>query len=297
MDNSADFDLNELSTEELAALKSDLSDQLRCYFRHIVGLAGAYEHIQQGGIRKPQKPFYYSAAVIEVCNNWYLLTAGHNVRGMEAAATRQDMKLVACGLDDTYAPLSQHKGPIPVFDFQGAHRFYQDTEGLDFGLIHIRPHYRDLLKANGIQPLTEHYWNPNEVDACDKFLMVGFPERSIYSGVTFSPEYYRAEVKGAPSVILIDRLLDTPTDLPSTRYPRFIGQIRAEHDVGSIVGMSGGPIFCFKGHDFEPYYVAATQSTWIEQRKITFGCPLPVIIETARKFLTQCAMGCATSTS
>lgn len=292
MDRSIDIDLDDLSHDELAAVEDELREQLRIYFRHIVAVAGAYEHIHGCGIRKPQKPFYYSSAVIEVHGSWYLLTAGHNVEKMEAATTRQDMKLVACGLDDTYAPASQDKTPIQCFDFEGAHCFYRHTDGLDFGLIHIRPHFRELLKANGVQPLTEQHWSSSDVDACDVFLMIGFPEDSIHPGVTFSPGYYNARVKGAPSVILIDRLVNPPADCPTTPYRRFVGQIRAEYEVGSIVGMSGGPIFCFKGHDFEPYFVAAIQSTWLERKKITFGCPIPVIIETAGDFLASCTAAC-----
>jgi hypothetical protein len=66
MDSSTEINLHELSDHEIAAPDDDLKEQLRIYFRHIVGLAGAYEHVHNGEIREPKKPFYYSAVVIEV---------------------------------------------------------------------------------------------------------------------------------------------------------------------------------------------------------------------------------------
>ena len=291
MERSSDNDLEGLSADEVAAVEDDLKERLRVYLRHVVALAGAYEHVHGDGNRSPKEPFYYSAAVIEVRGEWYLLTAGHNVEKMEAAATRADMKLVACGLDDTYAPERRDNTPIHYFDFVGAPRFCRNTRGVDFGLIHVRQHYRELLKANGIQALTEDYWNPAKVHRCGVFLMVGFPEDSTNSGITFSEGHYVARVKGAPSFILIDRLPVPPPGCASTRYPRFIGQIRPEHDVGDIAGMSGGPIFCFRGHDFEPYFLAAIQSTWIKKKGITFGCPIPLILDLAADFFAGSHLG------
>jgi hypothetical protein len=92
-------------------------------------------------------------------------------------------------------------------------------------------------------------------------------------------------------VILIDRLSELPAGVSDTRYERFVGQIRNEHDVGDIAGMSGGPIFCFKDQDFEPYYVAALQSTWIRNRKLTFGCPFSVFLDVAVDFIADVGAG------
>lgn len=284
MDEPSNFNLDDFTPDELVDIEGELKERLRIYFRHLVGIAGVYEHIDEDGRHKPKKPFYFSAAVLEIRGQWFLATAGHNVEKMEEVVARPDMRLVACGLDDTYGPESDHDMPIEYFDYTNASRFYRHEDGLDFGLIHLRKNYRDLLAANGIQPLSKKNWAQPNVDRSDTFLMVGFPEDSIDSGITDGAEEYSAHVKGRPSVILLDRLMDQPKE---TQYERFIGQIRAEHDVGSIVGMSGGPIFCFQGDSFERYYLAAIQSTWIEKSKRTFGCPMFVIVDVAKDFISS----------
>jgi hypothetical protein len=68
---------------------------------------------------------------------------------------------------------------------------------------------------------------------------------------------------------------------------RFVGQINPEHNVGSIAGMSGGPIICFREDDFEPYFVAAIQSSWLPDSRITFGCPIKVMLDIAHEFLAE----------
>ncbi len=45
MNELADFNRDGFSRDEFAAIEDDLREQLRIYFRHLVGIAGAYEHI------------------------------------------------------------------------------------------------------------------------------------------------------------------------------------------------------------------------------------------------------------
>jgi hypothetical protein len=93
-----------LSADQLAFLEEELREKLSIYLKHVVGLAGAYEHVGDHRSRTPKRPFCYTATVFEVGDQWYLVTAGHNLEKMDAAITRPDMQLVACGLDDTFAP-------------------------------------------------------------------------------------------------------------------------------------------------------------------------------------------------
>jgi hypothetical protein len=105
--------LDGLSADELAILNDELRAQLSIYLKHLVGLAGVYEHIERNGTSKPKQPFYYSCAVLEVNGAWYLATAGHILEKIDAVVTRSDTRLVRCGLDDTHAPGAIHKLPIP----------------------------------------------------------------------------------------------------------------------------------------------------------------------------------------
>ena len=283
MADPVDALLDDLSPEKLALLEQELQTYRPPFLKHLVGLAGVYEHIGRNGDRKPQAPFCYSTTVIEIRGEWYLATAGHILEKMDALIRRDDARLVACGLDDTYAPTACHESPLSCFDYENAERFWHCDNTIDCGLIRLRQNNRDLLAANGIEPLLAQHWDPSYVASCDNFLMLGFPEDSIATGISFGNSKYNARVKGRPSLILVDRQNEEVGGDSS----RFVGQIRPEHNVGSIVGMSGGPIFAFRGSEFEPYFLAAIQSTWLENDKVTFGCPIPLILDTAREFLAE----------
>lgn len=285
----ADSNLNDLSPGELKALEDALREQLRIYLRHLVGIVGVYEYIDASGNGEPKKPFCFSAVVLDIRDQWFLATAGHVLEKLDAAIDRPDMELVECGLGDLHVSNSHQNEPILHFDYANARRFHHNKNGLDFGLVHLRQNYRDLLAANGVQPLSEQSWSPTELASADTFLMVGFPEDCIDSGITSRDTHYEAWVKASPTIIPIDRLTDLPDDIPEAQHDRFVGQMPPSPIVGSIVGMSGGPIFCFKGDEFEPYYVAAIQSTWLPKRKekLTFGCPVHVMLDVAGDFISS----------
>ena len=66
-------------------------EAFRIYLRHLVGLAGVYEHVGSGGA-EPQQPFYFTSAVYEVRGQWFLGTAGHILQKIEAVLARTDTR-------------------------------------------------------------------------------------------------------------------------------------------------------------------------------------------------------------
>lgn len=284
--NVMDINLDELTPDQLAELNNELQQQLAMYMRHIVGVAGAYEVRTSDGVR-PQTPFYFSAMVIDINDQWYLLSAGHAFQEIETLIDSPDAELVRCGIDDTF--LNETASQPFGFDYAAAKRrvHYNSVfdDGLDYALIHVTPYYRRLLVANGIVPLTEQNWNPDSVAASSTFLMAGFPNASIEAGITHHGDYYRARAKGKANFLYIER----GTSNVKTDFSRFIGQIRPEHNIADITGMSGGPIFCFNDADFVPYFVAGVQSKWDTDTQTTFGCPINTILEHADTFLRETA--------
>lgn len=284
--NPIDINLDDLTPEQLAELEDGLQQQLGVYLRHVVAVAGAYEIRKPNGI-EPQKPFYFSAMVISINDHWFLLSAGHAFQEIETLLASPDAELVRCGIDDTF--LNQTSSQPFDFDYVAAKRRVHFNpvfdDGLDYALIHIAPYYRNLLSANGIVPLIEDDWNPNSIAACSTFLMAGFPNDSIDAGITHHGDHYRARVKGRPTFLYIER----GTSDTQTQFTRFVGQIRPEHNITDITGMSGGPIFCFKDAEFTPYFVAGVQSKWNSNTQTTFACPIDTIVEHAGTFLSEIA--------
>ncbi|MCH8922264.1 MAG: hypothetical protein IIA67_03825 [Planctomycetes bacterium] len=269
--NVTDINLDDLTPDQLSEVQNDLQRKLDVYMRHVVAIAGVYETRSANGLQ-PQTPFYFSATVVEVDDERYFLAAGHALEDIETIVKHSDAKLVRCGIDDTFL----HKNDSRPFDFDysaAARKVHYNSvfhDGLDYALIHIRPYYHKLLAANGIVPLTVNDWAPSAIAACTTFLMAGFPNDSIDGCITHHGDYYRARVKGNPSFIFIERGVSDA----QTQFARFVGQIRPEHHVGDITGMSGGPIFCFKDADFDPYYVAGIQSKWNPATRTIFACPI-----------------------
>ena len=71
-----DINLDDLTPDQLSELQNDLQRQLSVYMRHVVAIAGVYETRTANRLR-PQTPFYFSATVVEVDDQRYFLTAGH----------------------------------------------------------------------------------------------------------------------------------------------------------------------------------------------------------------------------
>jgi hypothetical protein len=57
----------------------------------------------------------------------------------------------------------------------------------------------------------------------------------------------------------------------------FIGQLDPALDLKSVKGMSGGPIFGFCREPQLRYWVVALQSSWNAEKRIVYGCSLPVL--------------------
>jgi hypothetical protein len=247
---------------------------LEFFCRHLVALCVTYRAVKNGMPMEKQRFFAVPGVVICIRGFCSFLTAGHALKDLSLHLERGDIVLESSVLADTFGPDTVTEKPIP-FDLLNEPRFFIDNqeEGLDFGLIALRPYYVALLAKHGIKALFEENWINQHRVAFDAYAMLGLPE-----------EFVKYEQDGSagivsPTMIGVKALDNPPERSKPTTYPRFIGQLHEALPLSSIVGMSGGPIFGFRYGPPTAYWVVAIQSSWLRSQRIVFGCPLPVLAE------------------
>lgn len=263
-----------------------LQEGIKHYCRHLVGLAGYWEPLDANGEPNGQaETFSYSGTVISIKGSAYFLTAGHILDDLEKELKAGSIRLGACVLCDGFGPDVRSPEAIP-FDYEVASKFhiYDEEEGLDFGLVELSPYYQNQLRANGIETHTQDDCVELESITFDQHLMIGFPEDSIERQVRPSDySHYSVSVRSVPSIIFVEELEDPPNDLRKTTYQRFVG--RVPKNAGDIPGMSGGPILGFSEDHPDKHWVVAIQSSWLPVSRITFGCPVPIIMKHLQDFI------------
>jgi hypothetical protein len=222
----------------------------------------------------------YSAFVMEVAGDWYLVTAGHCIDKVEKM--RGLGYSVSAEIFDGLARSSKFNTRIP-FDYESSMPISLDEFGADFGVMRISFLYRKQLEANGIMPLDERVWKlrPQKYEPI-AFLLLGIPhELTIEQGKVIT--YY-------PSIHSLKPLPVRPDFIPEPKVPTFYGTIDLGEDLQSIVGMSGGPIFSIQESNGQiRYWLHALQSSWYRKERIVTA-PLAEylgrILEHAQKLRT-----------
>lgn len=252
--------------------KASAEKMLEFFCRHLVTLCVTYRAVKDALSLKKQR--FYAVPGVVICIRGFcsFLTAGHALKDLYTHLEREDIVLESAVLADTFGSEASSKMPVP-FDLQNEPRFFINNkkEGLDFGLVALRSHYVALLAKHGIKALFEENWiNQHRVEF-DGYTMLGLPE-----------EFVKYEQDGsvgivAPTMIGVKALNTLPEGTNPTNYPRFVGQLHDNLPLSSIVGMSGGPIFGFRYGPPMAYWIVAIQSSWLQSRRIIFGCPIPVL--------------------
>lgn len=262
-----EVDMNSRNPDKEIAKKA-----LEFYCRHLVALCVTYRQVKNG--MPTEKASFYACPGVVICIRGFcsFLTAGHALKDLSTHIEREEILVESAVLADTFGPDAVSERPIP-FDLLNEPKFFIDNkkEGLDFGLIALKPYYVTLLAKHGIKALFEENWIHQQRVKCDAYAMLGLPEEFV--------KYDQDGSLGFVSPTMIGvKALDTPPEgTKSTKYPRFTGQLQENLPLSSIVGMSGGPIFGFRFGPPSAYWVVAIQSSWLQAKRIVFGCPLPVL--------------------
>ncbi|MCJ7639818.1 MAG: hypothetical protein MUO70_08100 [Euryarchaeota archaeon] len=253
---------------------------LEFFCRHLVALCVTYRQVKSGIPIEKQRFFAYPGVVICIRGFCSFLTAGHALKDLSTRLERGEISVESVVLADTFGPGTISEKPIP-FDLLNEPRFFIDNEeeGLDFGLIALRPYYVALLARHGIKALFEENWIDQHRVQFDAYTMLGLPEEFVTCEQDGPAGDSGVVGKVSPTMIGVKAIDSVPEGTKPTTYPRFIGQLNENLPLSSIRGMSGGPIFGFRYGPSMAYWVVAIQSSWLPSRRIVFGCPLPVLAE------------------
>jgi hypothetical protein len=250
--------------------------------RHFVSLAILFK-MKTGSNAGTEFCRNYSGFILTIQGAWNLVTAGHGLKQLRSDLQSGDVEITRSYLIDSYG--AGRVTDLPNwFDFESAPKtyVYEEEEGLDYGLILLRPYYQSLLQANKIQPFSELDWvkQPREFEA---YFMVGLPFH-------LNPKELQDDgVLINFAMIQVEKLDGPPAGVEPTAYPRFWGKLKTTGKVEKLEGMSGGPIFGFaKDKDAnDRYWPVAIQSGWYESWGIVAGTPVPLMGQIMDYMLTQ----------
>jgi hypothetical protein len=244
---------------------------IQSFGRHLVALCVTF---REKDSREPLPSFRaYACTLLHIDGRNFLLTAGHILSELHQALKSEEVEILNAVLQDNFGTERICDLPIP-FDLKSADMFFIDDaeEGLDFGVIALRPYYMNLLAANKMVALAEENWASQHTVHFDLHLMFGLP-------VEYTSDRVNADGEGSVAATMfgVKCLDELPEGIPTTRYSRFVGELNPNLALESVRGMSGGPILGFNLTPPMRYWVVALQSTWLPDRRLVFGCPLPVL--------------------
>ncbi len=264
-----------------------LQELVRFFCRHLVSLSGWYQIMNSDGVPSGEDKFFsYSGFIISIQGVWNFVTAGHILEDLEQKISSKNIKVREVMLVDKFGPNAVSQYSIP-FDYTHAPKLFMndEEEGLDFGLVILRPNYCDLLKANSIVPVLEENWKSIPDEFANNYVMLGLPQQFIQTMAIRDNGSKRMAASVAPAAVGIKRLYQIPEGVSATKFPRFIGKLAdSGYVLEDIDGMSGGPIIGFS-QDWHRYWIIAIQSSWLRQRRINFGCLVSVFANLVDEWL------------
>lgn len=260
---------------------------VRFMSRHLVALTGEYRTFKEEGSLFHRGVFAFSGFVLSMGDRWFWVTAGHCLKDeLDGRIKARRMQVSEVAFADYFGPDPCNYNRLPyTYEPDCGFYVYDRDLALDFGLIPLRPLYRQGMEANGVLPICRENWIKQPGLTFDYFKMLGFPSHRIQ--VTEDETGHITSYMQS-AMIAIDRVAPEDIDNPPPGA-WFVGRIPADVEIPSIEGMSGGPIYGFRrAEDGKLYYhVVALQSWWRERSRITFGCSLPVFAEAVQTALAK----------
>ncbi len=112
---------------------------IRYFCKHLVALFVTFQtdaDIDQG---LPPQFTAYSGTLLRIQDLYFYVTAGHNLRQLTEAIESDRVEVQALALADVFGE-KPSAGNIPIpFAFDKSTTLFIDEDGLDFGLIYLRP--------------------------------------------------------------------------------------------------------------------------------------------------------------
>jgi len=242
------------------------ADMVTFFLQHFVGLSLR--------LKKPdgsQQADVYSCFVIEMNDQWFLVTAGHILKRIHEELLPR-CEVLECTLFDAWHARADRR-PVP-FNLHDNDHFEADVdeEGIDVGFLPLSDVHRRLLAANHIRPFDAVGWR-GDLDAMTGFAVLGMPtqliesveRRGIIDTIKFRP------------IMLSVRRVPEPSEMKKP-FLRFYGEHAAvlHNEFGGTLddldGLSGGPILGFRPtNEGAKYHLVAIQSGWHKGLRVVTG--------------------------
>lgn len=269
---------------DISGESEELKDGFREYSQYLLGLSCLVEPV---GNEPKAECYFFSGFVMQFGRSWFWVTAGHIIKNIEehlAQGVVSRFRLI-----DHYGFGGDHSNAVP-FDYEGAWRYYvfDEVEGLDFGAVEIGSFYRQTLEANEVAVVRKADWRMLNPCRFPSFVVTGLAEDSIERSKTYKSDHYVVRGKAVPSLVLCSQV-EVPEDWERP-YQRIAGNISPNWPAGSIVGMSGGPVFGLRNRPYRTR-VIGVQSSWRKAERVSLVCPItvfgPMLEEQVRGRRTQ----------
>lgn len=262
--------------------------------RHIVGVVWTDENWGDRRARTGQRDpetLAFSAFVISVRGVWFLVTAGHVARQLRQRLS-EGRRVIAARLMDGFS--GQGSSPPVPFPLGETPQWSLYQDGLDYALFPLRPGYARPLAAGGVVPLSEEQW-AEPPEAADRYFLLGFPSEVMKTSLAEDGRRGDVSVMLGTPLLPIQPLKDPPEELAHQPHRFFASVPMLAHPeregvvVGSIEGMSGGPIFAveFTGATAPRYWVVAVQSTWLKNSRILAACWMKPLADAIAKSMAD----------
>jgi hypothetical protein len=264
------------------------------YLVALTWIDAATERVREGTIPEAfdVTPRIATAFVVAVGDEWFLLTAGHTLADLKAAC-QSGRRIIKARLIDSPGR-SQQMGPIP-FDFDLDQCAFVDADGLDYGLIHLRFHYAELLRKGERRAFDRSHWG-SPSGRYDDYVLLGFPSsHRLIRSTRVGPETTQVDVASATPLLPLQPTPDPPECLVKAaerfyaKVPRGLGYVEGELRpvLDDIEGMSGGPVVGVRYGDDGTidYELIAVQSTWAKDSRVLAACPVQKLLSTLEEMI------------
>lgn len=210
-----------------------------------------------------ERKFFTSWFVIEMNEDWYLVTCGHVLVDIETYITSQLRLRHTFVIFSGMGKFATDRNPVQ-FDYREPDFMVCRPGGLDFGAIRLTASEKAVLSSNGIFAVQEHVWDQCLPQQFSKFAVLGLPLQNM--------NLDDPGLAGLQPVLLrVEPVVDIPPQFAhhtdAMRYFKVMEPSRPDLD---IKGMSGGPVFAFweqPGRDLQ-LIVCAMQSSWLPKSRI-----------------------------
>ncbi len=235
----------------------------------------------------------YSGFLLEYGDDLLWMSAGHVIDDIDAILRSESFKITAMVWLDDF-PVSGGENLI-VHDKKLIMKSWENA-GLDFGVIKLSVLDAANLRLNPrVNILEDRIWRHLDKANPEGYYLIGFPkdlvessERPADSGRTWKS--ITAHIACVP-LVEVPHKLDSKSDFwndSGAFYARVIPYPDIpELELGSIVGMSGGPILSIERNNEGKliYRLVGIQSTWLPSDQIVRAAPIAKISEVLEHWL------------